>query len=48
MTTAVTQINGALETLIRECPAQYLWSYDRYRLPAGRQGNAREQLTSDQ
>ena len=33
MTEAVTQINAALETLIRECPAQYLWSYDRYRLP---------------
>jgi len=39
MTAAVTQINSALETLIRECPAQYLWSYDRYRVPAGRQDN---------
>ena len=48
MTKAVTQINGALETLIRECPAQYLWSYDRYRVPAGRQGNAAGQLTSDE
>ena len=36
MTEAVTQINRALETLIRECPAQYLWSYDRYKAPAGR------------
>ena len=39
MTAAVTQINSALETLIRECPAQYLWSYDRYRVPAGRHDN---------
>lgn len=36
MTTAVAQINQALENLIRECPAQYLWSYDRYRAPSGR------------
>ncbi len=47
MTTAVTQINSALETLIRQCPAQYLWSYDRYRVPTGRTGNGTEQLTSD-
>lgn len=36
MTAAVTQINGALEALIRQCPTQYLWSYDRYKAPAGR------------
>lgn len=30
---ATTQINGALEAMIRECPAQYLWSYDRYKAP---------------
>ncbi len=33
---AAAQINAALESLIRECPAQYLWSYDRYRAPRGR------------
>jgi KDO2-lipid IV(A) lauroyltransferase len=25
------QINGAIETLIRRCPAQYLWGYHRYK-----------------
>jgi KDO2-lipid IV(A) lauroyltransferase len=30
---AATQINAALEEMIRACPAQYLWGYDRYRQP---------------
>jgi KDO2-lipid IV(A) lauroyltransferase len=30
---AATQINQAMETLVRECPAQYIWSYDRYKQP---------------
>ena len=29
------QMNRALETVIRACPAQYLWSYNRYKTPAG-------------
>jgi KDO2-lipid IV(A) lauroyltransferase len=29
------QINAALETTIRTCPAQYLWSYNRYKVPRG-------------
>lgn len=29
------QINAALERSIRACPAQYLWSYNRYKIPAG-------------
>jgi KDO2-lipid IV(A) lauroyltransferase len=29
------QLNGALEALIRRCPAQYLWGYNRYKAPAG-------------
>ena len=29
------QINAALEKVIRSCPAQYLWSYNRYKIPAG-------------
>lgn len=29
------QLNAALEKLIRICPAQYLWSYNRYKVPAG-------------
>lgn len=28
-------LNRALEGLIRECPAQYLWAYNRYKAPAG-------------
>lgn len=33
--TAAAQLNAELETLIRECPSQYLWSYERYRAPPG-------------
>jgi KDO2-lipid IV(A) lauroyltransferase len=29
------QINSALEKIIRTCPAQYLWSYNRYKAPPG-------------
>ena len=29
------QINSALETIICSCPAQYLWSYNRYKAPPG-------------
>lgn len=29
------QINGALENAIRQCPEQYLWSYNRYKVPSG-------------
>ena len=32
---AAAQINRAMESLVRECPAQYLWSYDRYKAPRG-------------
>ncbi|MGE8682686.1 MAG: lysophospholipid acyltransferase family protein [Achromobacter marplatensis] len=28
-------INAAMETLIRRCPQQYLWSYNRYKTPRG-------------
>ena len=30
-------LNRALEGLIRECPAQYGWGYNRYKVPAGAQ-----------
>jgi KDO2-lipid IV(A) lauroyltransferase len=33
--TPVRQLNRAIEALIRECPEQYLWSYNRYKTPAG-------------
>lgn len=29
------QINAALEETIRACPTQYLWSYNRYKVPRG-------------
>ena len=32
---AVQQMNEALEQTVRACPAQYLWSYNRYKIPAG-------------
>lgn len=31
------RINREMEALIRECPQQYLWSYNRYKQPAGAQ-----------
>ncbi len=33
--TATRRLNRALEALVRECPGQYLWSYNRYKTPAG-------------
>jgi KDO2-lipid IV(A) lauroyltransferase len=32
---ATRRINRALEALVRECPGQYLWGYNRYKIPAG-------------
>ncbi len=29
------QVNHALEQVIRACPTQYLWSYNRYKVPRG-------------
>jgi KDO2-lipid IV(A) lauroyltransferase len=31
----VRRINRALEALVRECPGQYLWGYNRYKTPKG-------------
>ena len=33
--TAAGNVNAAIEQLIRECPSQYLWSYNRYKTPSG-------------
>jgi len=33
--TAVRHLNRALEDLVRECPGQYLWGYNRYKTPRG-------------
>jgi KDO2-lipid IV(A) lauroyltransferase len=30
-----TVLNAAVERSVRRCPAQYLWSYNRYKVPAG-------------
>ena len=32
---ATTQLNRAVEDLIRTCPEQYLWGYNRYKAPKG-------------
>jgi len=29
------QMNEALESVVRACPEQYLWSYNRYKIPLG-------------
>ena len=29
------QMNAALEAVVRSCPEQYLWSYNRYKVPRG-------------
>ena len=34
-TAAARIVNDAVEKLIRECPEQYLWGYNRYKRPAG-------------
>jgi Kdo2-lipid IVA lauroyltransferase/acyltransferase len=31
----VRALNRSLEKIIRRCPEQYLWSYNRYKVPAG-------------
>ncbi len=32
---AARVVNAAVERLVRECPSQYLWGYNRYKRPAG-------------
>ncbi len=32
---AATAVNAAIEDLVRMCPVQYLWAYNRYKVPAG-------------
>ena len=29
------QVNACMEKVIAECPEQYLWSYNRYKVPRG-------------
>ncbi len=31
----VTQLNREIESLVRQCPEQYLWGYNRYKVPRG-------------
>ena len=42
----VHAINRNMETVIRECPSQYLWSYNRYKVPAGATPPAEESAAS--
>ena len=35
---ATRRVNRALESLVRECPEQYLWGYNRYKAPEGAPG----------
>jgi Kdo2-lipid IVA lauroyltransferase/acyltransferase len=35
------RLNAAIESLVRRCPEQYLWSYNRYKVPAGVEPPAR-------
>ncbi len=32
---ATRRVNRALEAMVRECPGQYLWGYNRYKTPKG-------------
>ena len=32
---AARQVNARVEKLVRQCPSQYLWGYNRYKRPAG-------------
>jgi KDO2-lipid IV(A) lauroyltransferase len=32
---ATRRVNRGLEALVRECPEQYLWGYNRYKTPKG-------------
>jgi len=32
---AARKVNEMVERLVRDCPAQYLWAYNRYKRPAG-------------
>jgi KDO2-lipid IV(A) lauroyltransferase len=39
---AARQVNAMVEKLVIECPAQYLWGYNRYKRPAGAPPSPRE------
>lgn len=39
---AAMQINRSMESLVREKPEQYLWSYDRYKVPGGQPSKLQE------
>lgn len=32
---AASQLNRGIELMVRRCPGQYLWSYNRYKVPGG-------------
>jgi KDO2-lipid IV(A) lauroyltransferase len=39
---ATRRMNRALEGLVRECPGQYLWGYNRYKTPKGADPETRD------
>lgn len=41
-------INAAMERLIALCPAQYLWSYNHYKIPAGASAPSQPPQTNDE
>lgn len=46
LATAVGQLNGEVERLIRECPQQYLWGYARYKQPRVENKNPNSEATA--
>ena len=38
---AITQLNQALEALVRQHPQQYLWGYARYKAPVAEKADAK-------
>jgi len=44
--TATRRLNRAIEELVRECPGQYLWGYNRYKTPAGAPPPERRESTA--
>lgn len=39
------QINAEIEALVRQCPTQYLWGYNRYKHPGGAEPPPAEQMS---
>ncbi|MBI2320081.1 MAG: lysophospholipid acyltransferase family protein [Betaproteobacteria bacterium] len=42
------RMNRGIETLVRRCPSQYLWAYNRYKVPAGVAGPAAKEARTEE